>query len=344
LNGATVIPGIVSSGTHLGLIEIEQEEVANDGKASKISPTDASELISAADGIEYGTKHVEAAKKAGVTASITSPVFGQGIVSGVSTAFRTFARSGLDDTAIIKDAVALHVQLGQAGRNEKTPSNSAQIAFLRSVLKKALYKNPENDTYAAVARGNMPFAVHCNSRDLIAASVRLVQEIRYNQEKGRIEGPGMKLVIVGGAEAHLIADDLADENVSVILGPAKCIPIEWETRRCLPGPPLAHHTGLDILYKAGVNVGITSKDSSWTRNLIWDAGWNVARGQVKPKDAIAMVTWNIAKAFNVDIGKIKLNSSADFVVYDGDFSSLDSRVMLVAGGTRRGVVCYPTQA
>lgn len=49
---------------------------------------------------------------------------------------------------------------------------------------------------------------HVNQMDQIASMLRLKRQF------------GFRLIVLGGAEAHLLADRLAAENVSVILNPS----------------------------------------------------------------------------------------------------------------------------
>ena len=62
----------------------------------------------------------------------------------------------------------------------------------------------------------------------------------------------LRLVLHGAKEAHLLAPELARANVSVIVGPARAQPLDWDSRRVLAGVPLTGETTLSALKKAGV--------------------------------------------------------------------------------------------
>lgn len=49
-----------------------------------------------------------------------------------------------------------------------------------------------------------------------------------------------------------IAQDLADEDIGVIVAPARSYPEEWGQRRIIPGPPLSNHTLPSYLVSHGV--------------------------------------------------------------------------------------------
>jgi hypothetical protein len=79
--------------------------------------------------------------------------------------------------------------------------------------------------------------------------------------------PQLKLVIIGSAEAHLVASSLARHNVAVILSPWRCQPLMFEQRFCHTGPPLYDDTGVQILLEAGVRVAIASSGDNSARIL-----------------------------------------------------------------------------
>lgn len=62
-----------------------------------------------------------------------------------------------------------------------------------------------NPVYQSAARGEIPVVVHTNNKDVIAHMVALKKET------------GAHVVIVGGSEAHLIATELAEAAVPVIV-------------------------------------------------------------------------------------------------------------------------------
>lgn len=60
----------------------------------------------------------------------------------------------------------------------------------------------------------------------------------------------------GGQEAHLVASQLADAGIDVILTSPRSFPTTWDSRRALPGPPLTADTAVTILHQAGVRVAL----------------------------------------------------------------------------------------
>eukprot|EP01089_Gocevia_fonbrunei_P022899 TRINITY_DN9430_c0_g1_i2.p1 TRINITY_DN9430_c0_g1~~TRINITY_DN9430_c0_g1_i2.p1 ORF type:complete len:187 (-),score=58.98 TRINITY_DN9430_c0_g1_i2:64-600(-) len=150
---------------------------------------------------------------------------------------------------------------------------------------------------------------------------------------------GFDLVIVGGAESHLVAETLARENVPVILAPARCIPYEkWEWRWC------AGYEGVKELVNKGVKVGLAVSDDDNARNLRWEAGLIKERSGLTLGASVNMITKNVADIFGLEegVGQVKNGTMANFVVYSGDDPlSLNSYIQLTV--IDKYLECKPKQ-
>ncbi|CAG8484063.1 3339_t:CDS:2 [Funneliformis caledonium] len=343
LNGGYVLPGIVAIGASLGLIEIDLEPSTTDGFVPIINhPDSVDQVMKAIDGLKFGGKHLDVAYKAGVLSSITSPL-SFGLIKGISVAFKTGSHTVLDEESIIESETALHVQIGTLFKNAYIPSVSSQIGLLRRTLLKAVFKPTKRNIYSKVANGLVPLAAHTDSKDEIASLIRLKQLVKRH-------GGDLRLVIIGGAEAHLIADQISKNNVSVVLSPSRPVPSLWTAKNVLTGSPITNTTGIEILVKHKVKVAIGVDNSAWTRNLVWDAGWAVtnSKGLLDEKDAVALISWNLEEIFNLNRKKLNnqgLNKGniANFVAYDGNPFDLHTKVKLVAGGGRKDILIDPIQ-
>lgn len=76
-----------------------------------------------------------------------------------------------------------------------------------------------------IIQGNRPLVVEAHSADIIATLVELKREVE------RESGNSMKLTITGAAEAHLLAKELGEAGVGVVVSPARPFPYVWEDRR-----------------------------------------------------------------------------------------------------------------
>lgn len=144
------------------------------------------------------------------------------------------------------------------------------------------------------------------------------------------------ITIIGGEEAWIEAEAIANSSASVILNPARCTPSTWTTQDCkVPGDG---RSAAQILLDHGVNVGL-SDQTNFARGLIWEAGWQVSLLDRDysdfefAKQAAAFVTWNVAKAFGLKTrGTIQVGQLANFVVYSGVPGRLNAKISLVVDG------------
>lgn len=72
--------------------------------------------------------------------------------------------------------------------------------------------------------------MEAHSADIIATLVILKSEVEVETRRT------MKLTITGGAEAHLLAKELAEAHIGVILSPSRPFPYVWEDRRMYDAP------------------------------------------------------------------------------------------------------------
>lgn len=67
--------------------------------------------------------------------------------------------------------------------------------------------------------------VEAHGADIIATLIVLKKEVEVQT------GRSLKLTITGAAEAHILAEELGEAGVGVILNPPRPFPYFWENRR-----------------------------------------------------------------------------------------------------------------
>jgi len=181
----------------------------------------------------------------GVYRAITPPL-SSGFLSGVSVAFKTDGQNLLENGTVIKDVVALHVNLGSNALDEKVVSKGQQVKALREILSK---NYTGDNVYGEVIAGKLPLAVDVGAKEQIYQIIGLKKAF-----------PKVKFVIIGGAEAWQAAKDLAEAKIPVVLKPWTCggESLTWEIRNCLRGPPLTE-AATTYLREAGVEFAIAPK-------------------------------------------------------------------------------------
>ena len=337
-------PGLVETLSRLGQVEVDAEDGSHDGVAGKDSNLGA---VRAIDGVAMRSRALEATAAAGVTAVVVRPL-GNALVVGQSVAFHTAGKT-VDD-ALLAAPVAIHVNLGEDARADMplVGARSGQIAVLRRLLvnarrisdvdkrrsvttieREAMQQLREDAGLVALAdvvwNKNKPLVVHAHRADEIAAVLRLQREL------------GFRLVIAGGAEAHVVAAELAAQQVPVIVGPVRVAPFGWNTRQARPD-------NAAILAKAGVHVALATGDTHNARNLRFEAGQAAVAGL---DQALTAVTRMPAEVLGLPtsgpdaVGTLGEGQWADFAVFSADPLQYGSQVLLVS--TAGQPVESPTQ-
>jgi imidazolonepropionase-like amidohydrolase len=152
----------------------------------------------------------------------------------------------------------------------------------------------------AAVSGDAPAIVMADSKEQIEGALRLADSL------------GMKIIISGGSEAWLVADQLARKGVPVILSSL--------TR--MPGADAAYdeiYAQAGVLHRAGVKFAFSTGDGANARHVPHHAALAVAYGL--PADAAwrALTIWP-AEIWGVAdrIGTIEVGKSADLFVASGD--------------------------
>jgi hypothetical protein len=85
--------------------------------------------------------------------------------------------------------------------------------------------NAEQPIRDALGQGEATLVIEADSADIIASVIYLKAEVETKL------GYKLKITISGAAEAHLLAPDLSQAGVGVILRPSRPFPTNWEKRR-----------------------------------------------------------------------------------------------------------------
>ncbi|KAJ7220031.1 hypothetical protein GGX14DRAFT_585165, partial [Mycena pura] len=340
LEGGSISPALVSAGSTLGLQEIAGEGSTQDGPVFDPLSVDMPSILGdhfltrAVDGLQFGTRDALLAYRAGVANAITAPR-GFGVFQGLSVSFSLGSRHKLEKGAVLQDVAAVHVTISP----QFASSVSTQIATLRRLLLEPSLNEHEfaPTDLKLSSQGSIPLVITANSADIIGTLLSLKKEV----EKKR--GKQMKMTIMGAAEAHLLASDIAAASVGVILVPPRSFPYNWESRRILPGPPLTAQSSAAYLTSHGVTVGLGPQgvmgDASmgaWAvRNLRFDMAWVALEsgGSVPKEAALAMASSNIEELLGIP--SYSAGAKYDFAVTrGGDLFSLDAKVIGMVSANR----------
>ncbi|CCM03593.1 uncharacterized protein FIBRA_05730 [Fibroporia radiculosa] len=303
LKGGSLQPGLVSFGSALGLQEISMESSTTEGVSYDPFTMEVPSIAGgsgymprAIDALQYGTRDALLAYRHGVTVGVTAPER-TSLLGGLSAGFALGSAHKLERGAIVQEVTALHIQVAHQG----APSVSTQIATLRQYL---LHSVGEGAKYfQQVVNGTLPLVIDVNSADIIATLISLKREVEAST------GTALKMTIAGATEAHLLAKELSEANIGVILTPARSYPYDWDHRRTLPGTPVTQYSAVAELARHKVKVGLgpqgvngISSMNTWAvRNLRFDATWAyIGAPDIFTKaDAFALASSNIEDLLGV---------------------------------------------
>jgi hypothetical protein len=180
--------------------------------------------------------------------------------------------------------------------------------------------------------------VHTHSADIIATLIVLKGEVQHHTKTN------IRLTIAGGGEAHLLAKELGEANVGVVLNPVRPFPATWETRRILPGPPLTEESQILHLLNHNVTVGVGILESWEAQNARFDLGWAAleAGGKISKKQALSLGTVNMFKLLGAEEDLVTRENGLFWMgelvaTSGGDLLEFGSKVVAVAS-SRRGFV------
>ncbi|KAG8736261.1 hypothetical protein FRC10_009537 [Ceratobasidium sp. 414] len=230
LQHGSILPGLISFGSAVGLVEIDQEPLTGDR-----SPLDPLEdkmpniasgddlVVRAVDGLSFSGRNALLAHRGGVTTMIEAP-FSSGLIQGTSSAFRTGVTRRLEPGAISKQEVALHARI-----THDNPGGDAMVSTKVAALRRLLLgglTGDQGNAYARVikVRASFPLVVSAEQADIMATLIRVKSEIE------NVSNSTLHLVFAGSTESHLLATEIAGAKIGVILAPPKSFPRLWDQR------------------------------------------------------------------------------------------------------------------
>lgn len=315
--GMSVYPGMIDSGTRLGLVEIGSVPGGQDTQElGQFNPQD--NVLTA---VNPHSEHIGITRANGVTSVITSATGGliQGSAALIDMAGWTpyeMAESGQVAMVMTFPRVGGGGR-GQGGRfggqpqGDATEMQNRQVLDLYTYLRNAKAYNersnpvPQNRAYAALGpalRGEVPVVFDVETESQIRGALAVADTFK------------LKVILRGAQEAWMLADTLAARKVPVIVGPTTESPansVPYDAIYANPG----------VLAKAGVVIAFQSGDGGEgnARNLPYNAALATAYG-LDPEEGLRSVTINPARIWGVGdrLGSIEVGKTANLFVATGD--------------------------
>lgn len=315
LQGQHVYPGIIAPITNLGLVEFESVRATVDyEEVGEINPSIRSIISYNAD-----SKVINTLRSNGILLAQVMPE--GGLVSGTSSIVQLDAWNWED--AVYKMDNGVHFFMPRlipvsspfappaAGPgSDRVKASMEKIAQVRAFFREAkAYASEEKHTVtnlkfealAPLFKKERKLFIHCNLVKEMLMAIDFAKEFNVDA------------VVVGGADAWMMADILKQNNMPVILQQPHSLPIMQDDDVDQP------YKNAALLQKAGVLFCLSNEGFWQQRNLMFEAGTAVAYGLTK-EEALTAVTASTAKILGIDqqTGTLEAGKDANIAVSTGD--------------------------
>ena len=313
VKGKIVTPGLIAPDTEIGIVEIGALSVTRDDESNIY---DIGFSIHSA--FNPNSTLIPWNRSNGITSAITLPRNTSSPIGGLGSFFILDSKMNINSNA---DMVLIG-RLGGSGSSSRAEILSLMddiLSFGSSLSKKDIGSDLTIDeiidsssiaSYLDLKTRDIKtlFRLFDENLPLIIKSHRASDIINLINLKKKYD---LNLIIMGAQEASLVVDEIAQNDIPLIINPINNIPNSFDE--------LASNINLaQRLEKEGITMMFNvSRDHNY--HLIRQgAGVAVANG-LSYGSAIKALTSNAAKVFNIDKrGSIKVGNHADIVIWEAD--------------------------
>ena len=324
-SGLFVYPGMIDSGSNVGLVEIDSVP----GTVDTSELGDFNPNARAAVAINPHSEVVPVTRVNGVTHVLSVPE--GGIIAGQSALVQLAGWTPPE--MVVKSPAAMHIRFPRLRSTspfapqpqDEEAEKEQRKAYTRSIDQlRDLFRDARAYAKAAAARasddkvrrfdhdlmlealvpvveGRVPVVMHAN----LARDIKAALEFADEHE--------LKVILAGAHDVARVVDDVKRRNIPVILGPILSLPPRED------GPYDLLFTNAKTLHDAGIPFAIQTSDAHNARNLPYHAASCAAFGL--PKDvALKAITLYPAQIWGVAdrLGSLEVGKSASLIVTDGD--------------------------
>ena len=320
--GLHVYPGMIDSGTELGLVEVGSlSETQDDSEIGDLTPQ-----MRALTAVNPNSVNIPVTRVSGVTTVISEP--SGGLLPGTAALIDLH---GYTPMQMLHGGVEMVVldfpSTGRRGpwdrRSEEEIEKAAKKAMekLNEVWDRAeLYARidsarasngtaampeytPSMKALLPVVNGTTPLLVKASAAADISSALAWAEERNLTDQ----------MILGGVQDGWRVADAIAAANVPVMTGPVLSIPSRESDRYDKA------YANAGLLHDAGVTVALRTGEAENVRNLPFHAGFAAAYGLGKDA-ALRAVTITPAQILGVDdrLGSLEVGKQANLFVADGD--------------------------
>ncbi|NVK48707.1 MAG: amidohydrolase family protein [Cyclobacteriaceae bacterium] len=323
-SGLVIYPGMIDSGTTLGLVEVNSvPETVDYQEIGNVTPN-----MQALTAVNPNTEAIPVTRVSGVTTTLAVPQ--GGLFPGTAALINLVGYTPDQMFAGFKAVVMNFPNSARRGRwdrrsdddikkdNEKALKEANELWEKAKSYHELTSKGAELDYYpeieqlAKVVSGELPLMIEVNAASDIQNAIKWV------------EGKEAKVIFSGVKEGWRVADEIAKAKIPVITGPVQDLPSRESDRYD------AAYANAGKMAKAGVKVALRTNDSENVRNLPFHAAFAAAYGMGK-EEAWKAVTINPAEIFGLQdqLGSVETGKVANLIVATEDPFETRAQIMHV---------------
>lgn len=316
--GKHIFPGMIDSGTRLGLTEVGSVSLTQDyNEVGNIIPH-----MEALTAINPNSALIPVTRVSGVTTTLSVPA--GGLFPGKAALINLHGYTSRQMHTGFSAPVFNFPSLGKRGSRDRRSDEEIKKAYEKAmaqvnevwekvrqyhVLDSAraagnteaeLGYYPEMQALLPVFRGEMPLLVEVNRAEDIKNAIEWIEEKE------------IRAILTGVSDGFRVAGEIADANLPVIVGPMLSTPSRDYDRYDKP------YANPGLLKDAGVKVAIRTMEAENVRNLPYNAGFAAAYG-MSEEDALEAITIVPAEIFDVadKMGSIEVGKQATLFISTG---------------------------
>ncbi|MGN1414721.1 MAG: amidohydrolase [Anaerovoracaceae bacterium] len=325
-SGLEVYPGFVEAHCHTGLDGHGAGQVQMDYNEENDIVTPQ---LRAIDGINPMDEGMRAAALAGVTTVCTGPG-STNVLGGTFAAVKTWGDR--IDNMIVKEAIGMKCAFGENPKNwhsKFTTSRMTTAFYLRQALaqakeylakKEAAGDDPEKrpdldmkmEALIPVLKKEIPLKAHAHAAQDFFTALRIAREFDVN------------ITLEHVTEGHLVAEELAKENVPLAVGPTLTSASKFEMRNLSWQTP-------KVLAEAGCQVSIITDAQVIPQEFLPVCAGIAVEGGMDPFMALQAITIHPARHCLIAdrVGSLEVGKDADIVIADGSPLTIPTKIHYV---------------